>query len=457
MNDLLQRCSPTRWVARACTPVDIASLAALRIGVGALLLISVVRFWAMGWIDELYVMPRSWLPYWGFGWIEPLPSPAMHAVFVAMAACALLVTLGLSYRLAAIGLLLSFVFVELLDATNYLNHYYLVSLLLLGAVLAPLGRAWSLDAWLGRVQRRQHVPAWMVAAVRLQLGLVYLFAGVAKLGTDWLVHAQPLRLWLPVHADMPVVGPWLAAPALAHVLSIGGAVFDLAVFPALLWARTRPWAYAAVIGFHTVTGLLFPIGMFPWIMIVATTVFFAPDWPRRWITRLRAEEVVSPAHPSIPRGRAAVLGALALGAWFGVQLALPLRSLAYPGNVSWHEQGHRFAWRVMVVEKTGWIEYRVVDGATGRTWWVDPSLELTRRQSAMLAVQPDLILRHAHRIAQRFRDGGVDDVQVYADAFVAFDGRPSTRMIDPAVDLAAVQDGLDAYAWVLPTPSTDPS
>jgi len=150
-----------------------------------------------------------------------------------------------------------------------------------------------------------------------------------------------------------------------------------------------------------------------------------------------------------------VLGACALGLWFGVQLALPLRGFAYGGDVGWHEQGHRWAWRVMVVEKHGLLEYRVVDPATGRTWHVDPGDELTKRQQAMLAVQPDLILRHAHRIAERWRDVGVD-VRVYADAFVAYDGRPSTRMIDPDVDLAAQADGLARYDWVLPAPAGDP-
>lgn len=450
------RASLLAWIQAARAPVDIGALALLRIALGLVLAGSVVRFWARGWIDELYVAPTTWLPYWGFEWVTPLPGTAMHAVFAFMGVCALLVAIGLCHRLAAIGLLLSFGYVELLDATNYLNHYYLVSLLVLGAVLAPVGRAWSGDVWVRPQLRRTHVPAWMVWAVRLQLGLVYLFAGIAKLGSDWLVHAQPLRLWLQVHADAPLVGPWLATPQLAHAMSIVGAAFDLAVFPALLVRRTRPFAYAAVVVFHLATGLLFPIGVFPLVMIVATTIFFAPDWPRRVLARLRtAAPIAMPPSPP-PPGRAAIAGALALGLWFGVQLALPLRGYGYGGELGWHEQGHRFAWRVMVVEKTGWLEYRVVDGATGRTWHVDPGAWLTKRQQAMLAVQPDLVLRHAHRVAQRWRDAGISDVHVYADVFVAYDGRPSTRMIDPTVDLAAIRDGLDRYDWVLPAPAGDP-
>ena len=40
----------------------------------------------------------------------------------------------------------------------------------------------------------------------------------------------------------------------------------------------------------------------------------------------------------------------------------------------------------------------------------------------------------------------------YADAFVAVNGRPSARLIDPSVDLSAVEDGLAPKVWILPAP-----
>lgn len=422
--------TPTALVLRACAPVDIASLVALRVLLGVLLFGAVVRFWALGWIDALYVMPAQLLPYPGFEWIPRLPAPALYAVFATMAVCALLVALGRCYRVAAITLLVSFAYVELLDATNYLNHYWLVTLLLGGAAIAPLGSG-----------HRESVPAWMPGLVRAQLGLVYVFAGVAKLGADWLVHAQPLRLWLQVHADVPLVGPWLATPALAHAFAIAGTVFDLLIFPALCWSRTRAWAFVVLVVFHLVTAALFPLGIFPWLMIAMTTIFFAPHWPRRLLRRTARRELAPLPLPGIGT-------AIAIGLWLGVQIALPLRTLAYPGDVGWHGQGDRLAWRVMIVEKTGWLEYRVVDETTGRSWRVDPAQELGRRQVAMLATQPDLILGFAHRIAAREPAG----VRVFADAFVAYDGRPSARLVDPTVDLTRVEDGLARYDWVLPAP-----
>jgi hypothetical protein len=38
-----------------------------------------------------------------------------------------------------------------------------------------------------------------------------------------------------------------------------------------------------VVVFHVLTSVLFPIGIFPWLMIALTPIFFDPSWPRRWL------------------------------------------------------------------------------------------------------------------------------------------------------------------------------
>ena len=118
-----------------------------------------------------------------------------------------------------------------------------------------------------------------------QLGLVYVFAGLAKLNDDWLFHALPLGLWLPAHTGLPLVGPFLDVAVVAFAASWAGALFDLTIVGWLSWSRTRPFAYAAVVVFHGITAVLFPIGMFPWIMIASTLIFFGYDWPDRILAR----------------------------------------------------------------------------------------------------------------------------------------------------------------------------
>ena len=141
---------------------------------------------------------------------------------------------------------------------------------------------------------------------------------------------------------------------------------------------------------------------------------------------------------------------LGLGAHFLVQLALPLRHHLYAGNMCWTEQGFRFAWHVMLVEKGGLVRYRVHDAASNREWLVYPRDYLAPHQQKAMATQPDMILQLAHHIARDYTTRLGAPVEVRADAFVAFNGRRSQRLIDPDVDLTTVEDGLAPKPWILP-------
>ncbi len=232
-------------------------------------------------------------------------------------------------------------------------------------------------------------------------------------------------------------------------MSWGGAIFDLTIFGWLTWRRSRPFAYAAVVGFHLMTGVLFQIGMFPWIMIVATTVFFEPSWPRRWTPQHWWPSSSSrPSEGLRPAASSTVVYGLALH--LAVQLLLPLRALAYPGRTAWHEQGFRFGWRVMLIEKTGMVQLRVRDPATGRRWRIDPHDDLTALQVKMMSTQPHMILAYVHVVAERFAQRGIGPVEVYVDAWASLNGRRSRRLVDPDVDLAQQRDTLAPKPWIVP-------
>ena len=113
---------------RLTEPRDAAGLAAFRILFGALMLLSTVRFLQEGWVAEFYERPSFFFKYWGAEWVVPWPAWGMTAHFVILAVLAAMVALGLFYRVAIVGFFLAFTWAELIDVTNYLNHYYLVSL-----------------------------------------------------------------------------------------------------------------------------------------------------------------------------------------------------------------------------------------------------------------------------------------------------------------------------------------
>jgi vitamin K-dependent gamma-carboxylase len=450
-------------------PVDGAGLAAFRVLFGLMMCTGVVRFMANGWIDRFYGEPGFFFKFWGFEWVPVPPVPALYALFAVLAIAALCIALGAFYRVAAAVFFLGFTYAQLLDVTSYLNHYYLVCLLALLLVFAPLHRTWSVDSWRTPALATGTVPAWALWILRLQVGAVYFYAGLAKLDGDWLLHAQPLNLWFTARTETPIIGSLLAEPWVAYAASWGVLAFELAAVPLLLWSRSRPYIYAVIIAFHAMTHVFFDIGMFPFIMVVAATVFFAPDWPRRWLRgrwlrnprsaparfgRARASEATTP--PAIGRARGRTLGLAALAVYAAVQLLVPLRHYLYPGGVSWNEEGMRWSWKVMLREKHGSVTYYVRTPGSRGELQVPPHKYLDGRQAREMASQPDLILQLAHHIARDFRDRGYSEVEVRAEALVSLNGRPAHPMIDPEVDLARVDDGLSAKPWILPEPHDPP-
>lgn len=430
-----------RMAAALSRPVDIGPLVVLRVAFGLLMAAGAARFMAMGWIRQLYVEPRFHFTYYGFEWVRPLPEWGLWLVFGALIAFALGVALGLAYRFSMAAFFVLFTYVELLDKTTYLNHYYFISLLSVLLLFLPLNGRYALDNRLGLAPRRAAVPAWMVWIVRLQLGLVYFFAGLAKLNPDWLFEAQPLGIWLHARAGLPLIGRFFDYAWVAYAMSWAGMLFDLTIPFWLSWSRTRPAAYVAVVFFHVLTGLLFNIGMFPWIMIACTVVFF--DWR---LPPLAASGVPRPVAEDRPSSVwPARLRTGFLVAFMAAQLLLPLRHWLYPGDVNWTEEGGRFAWRVMLVEKAGQATFFMRDKATGRETVVFPSDYLTDLQEKQMSFQPDMIVQFARFLAAQYDE----DVVVRAEVYVSWNGRAGRFLIDPQYDL--LQASLDPRPkpWII--------
>lgn len=488
------RCSPGTALQRLhhwlFQPLDIAALAVFRILFGLLMLVGTLRFISQGWIERLYVEPGFHFKYWGFEWVQVPGATGLYLLYGGIALSALMVALGAFYRVAIIAFWCLFTYAELMDVTTYLNHYYFVSLLALILCFLSPHRAASIDAWRRPSIAATTLPAWQTWWLRFQVGLLYLYAGLAKVEGDWLFHAQPLNLWLPTHSGLPIIGPLLGQPWIHFAFSWFAFLFDTFIIAFMLWRRARPLAFGVILVFHLFTHLFFNIGLFPFIMVFGVLIFFEPDWPRRLWRQLRATGAGAGQHgtkaatTALQAGsRAATVtqpgsgaatvtrsGTTAPGeAWLPwqaaaatavllfctVQFLLPLRHWAYPGTVLWHEQGMRFSWRVMLREKSGSLDYRVVD-AGGRTVFVSPHRYLTAQQYREMAAQPDMILQLAHRIRDDYEARGVGPVQVYADSVVSLNARPARRMIDPEADLARISDGPQRATWILPPPTEPP-
>jgi vitamin K-dependent gamma-carboxylase len=414
------------------------SYVAFRIAFGLVAAVGQVRFVARGWVDKFYVDPSHHLTYVGFEWVRPLPPLLMYGVVSGLAVLGVLVAFGIRTRLAAGAFAIGFAYCELIDAALYLNHYWLLTL---AAILLAV-----LPASTGDV-----VPAITVWALRAQLACVYVFAGIAKLNSDWLLRAEPLQTWLAARTDRPLIGAMFDEPVAAYAFSWVGAAFDLTIVGWLLWRRTRPVAYAVLVVFHIMTAALFQIGMFPWVMIVLTPIFFDPAWPARLLggsSRRPSDGIENDRPVHIRRVTMLVLAVL-----LALNVVLPLRHLAAEGNVRWNDDGYLLAWRVMLTERASDVVFSVRDPATGQTDVVDIATVLTEWQTSAAIVRADLILATAHVIADDRRDQLGRDVEVYADAVVAWNGRLRTQWIDSDVDLAGLARSARASEYVLDEPN----
>ncbi len=427
--------------------VSIAPLASFRILFGAMLLFSTIRFWLKRWIDLLYIQPKFFFAYEGFEWIKPLTGNGMYVVFALMILATLCIMLGFFYRVAAILFFFLFTYVELLDKTNYLNHYYFVSIISLMLCFLPANKYASLDVRFGFTNKATLIPFWCICIIQLQIGLVYFFAGIAKINSDWLLHAQPLKIWLQSRDFFPIIGFLFSYKITPYIFSWFGMLFDVSIFFFLINKKTRPFAYATVVVFHLLTGYLFQIGVFPYVMIVATWIFFSDEFHQKFLSIIYKDETKSEIHY---KSKFASLFVLVFIMHFIMQIILPFRYLLYPDKLFWTEQGYRFSWRVMLMEKNAYTTF-VVKDKTGKIAEVRNRDYLTPQQEKQMSTQPDMILQFAHFIAKEYEQKKEFTIaEVYVDSYAALNGHPSQPFIDNTIDLAKQPINFAPKKWILP-------
>lgn len=434
--------------------VSIAPLVVFRIAFGLVMLLSTLRYMYMGWIENQLVDPILHFSYFGFDWVEPLGKAGMYTVFILMAVSCLAIAFGFFYRISTVLFFFLFSYIELIDITYYLNHYYFINIVSFFMIIVPANRYFSLDVKRNPSLKREKVQRWSIGIFKMQIAIVYIYAGLAKINYDWLIQALPLKIWLPAKTSLPLIGWMFKYDITAYLFSWIGMLFDTFIILALLFKRTRIWAYLAVVFFHTMTGILFQIGIFPVAMILGVTIFFSADFHQKiigFLAKALKVKLDDEIHDKgqLTFGSRTLLLPLLIG-FFAFQLIFPWRFLLYPGNMFWTEEGYRFGWRVMLMEKAGTATFYVKDGDDGREGSVINSQFLNDHQEKQMAMQPDLILQYANYLAEHFKSKGLKNPQVRVEAWVTLNSRPAQLLIDPKVDLTKKKDSWKAKDWILP-------
>lgn len=439
---------------RLFAPVDASSLAIFRIGFGALLVFNTINDMFLC-LHCKYLQPAMVFNYHHFEWVTPWPTTfALYAHWTIMALCAIAVMLGYRYRLAMILFTVMFSYTFLLDEAVYLNHYYMVILFCILMVFLPANSLWSIDAKRDPAVANPQVGRWCLVLLVLQLEIILIHAGLAKLTPDWL-NLEPLRMWM--HGKRPEFPAFFTT--LTNDIGIaagayGAIALHLLGAPLLFFKRWQIPVLCAYACFHVMNHFVFNIGIFPWFTLFASLLFLAPDWPRSLYARMRPAQAatvtagssVSPRPKSSQFAQTTIIALMAV--WLAGQVLIPLRHWTYAGNVAWNEDGHRFSWRMKLRSKRGTANFRVV-AADGREWRVSPASYLNHQQHRKMTCIPDMLWQFAQFVADEKRREHQVEVAVYADTRCSLNGRKPQTLIDPSVDLTQVARS-PASHWVLP-------
>ncbi len=447
--------APSGTLRTLLAPVDNSQLVLFRIALGALIAIECFGAIFTGWVHQVFVAPQFTFTFIGFEGLHVLLGPPMYAWFALMGIAGILVMVGLWYRAAIVAFAVMWAVCHVMQKSSYNNHYYLLLLVAGLMAVSPAHRWASVDCRRRPELRSPSCPHWCVLVFIAQTALVYFYAAVAKLDADWL-EGRPLAIWLGQKRDYPVVGALYEIEWLPVALAWGGLMFDALIVPALLWRRTRWWAFGAAIFFHLFNSITFGIGIFPFFAL-SLCVFFFP--------RASVRARFFPGKPNgdagsqqvVVRTRDRVL-LWGLAVYFALQVALPLRHHLYDGDVTWTEEGHRFSWRMMLRTKSGTVSYLVRDAAAGREWDVSPQSfvelgVLTQKQVWRMPGRPEHVWQFGQYLADHYAAIAGGPVEVYARTEVSLNGRPAQAIVDPSVNLAATRWRVTAHnPWITSRP-----
>lgn len=433
-----------------------STLAFFRLAFGLMMLFSIIRFVSYGWVEKFYIQPKFHFTYYGFDWVKPLGN-FTYLLFFICGLAAFMVALGYKYKFSIITFFLSFTYIELMDKTTYLNHYYFISIISFILIFLPANATFSIDAFKNEKLRFKEVPKWTVDILKLALAIVYFYAGLAKLNSDWLLEAMPLKIWLPNQSNIPLIGNLLHENWIQYSFCWIGALYDL-VIPFLLWnKKTRKFAFLLVVVFHILTKILFPIGVFPYVMIISTLIFFNASFHEKtlqYISKIfKFKDTVFATSKILATDfskKKNTFKITFLAFFMAFQIVFPFRYMLYPDELFWTEEGFRFSWRVMLMEKAGYAQFYVTDAKTNQKIFVDNAKFLTPFQEKQMSFQPDFILQYAHFLHNYYQKIGYNNPKVTVDSFVALNGRLSKRYIDPKVDLAKEHESFQHKTWILP-------
>jgi vitamin K-dependent gamma-carboxylase len=403
-------------------PTDAAIFIYFRFFAGVFLSCELINSLTLGDFHE-YTYPEFHFTYQFFDWVKPWPVWGMVFHYLLTILAGFSFAVGIRQRLSAIILFIGYTTLFLMEKAEYVNHFYLYCLIAFWLIFMPVKNG-----------SKRAAPSWYYWLMLFHMAVVYFYAGLAKLDSEWLSF-HSVQIFLNQRQ-------W-TLPGLDKILTFGGLFFDLLIVPLLLWKPTRMAAFITAIFFHLSNVYMFGLATFPWFSLMMTSLFLGVSWPRRfsWFDDFFPE--TDTETPVLSKRHFALASVLAI--YCVIHLALPLRHHLYPGQVSWTEEGHMFSWRMKLRTKNGEAIFYVMNKKNNQVKIIFPQQFLTSKQYSEMIGKPDYLLQFAHYLKAKY-----PEASIHASSKVSVNGKPAREMIDRSKDLSQKPRQVAGYDWVLP-------
>ena len=275
------------------------------------------------------------------------------------------------------------------------------------------------------------IPFWQILIFRFQVVWVYFCAGLVKFNGDWL-SGKNLSSTIYESTEF-AKRTFFHTDFFVYFFTYSGLLFDLFIGWMLLYKKTRLIAVVLLVAFHLTNAITLKIGIFPYLMILITLLFFPPQKVRDW---LGLEKV------QLPTRMMKMPAFFIIIFYIFVQLLLPFRHYLIKGNVDWTGEGMMFSWRMKSANKVpnmGQFVINMYDRETDQI--IEPKkdqVQLNIMQIIFLMYQPSLFLQMKDQI---FKDLNRDEANtiVLLDIECALNGDPFAPIIEKNVDISALK------------------
>ena len=396
-----------------------------------------------GWVKRVLTDPQFTFSFIGFEWLQPLPGFGMYFYFVLMGFFGLAIMLGYRYRIAITSYTILWAGVYFMQKSSYNNHYYLLLLLSFLLIFLPANRYASLDVKQNRVSEEKTMPYWISLLFIIQVGIVYVFASLAKFYPDWLDGTFTKNL-LSGTTSRPFFLELFSQKWFYLFIAYAGILFDLLIVPFLLFKKTRTLALIASVIFHIFNSITLQIGIFPFFALTFALFFYEPETIRRLFLRKKPKLEDENLSQNLYGKRIVYFLMIP---YLIIQIALPLRHHFIEGDVLWTEEGHRLSWRMMLRERNGYITIQIKDLKTGSVSIYNYRKNLTNKQAQNLATKPDFIWQYCQRIKEEYKG---KPIAIYIDCKNSINRKEYKSLIDPNYDMAKAEWNYFAHnEWIL--------